>query len=134
MKYAFFLILAAALIIPANCRAEEEVTHTTTPLPEIKKAVVEEKAFLIDCRESDEWDNGHLKDAHFMPLSRLKEMKEAPAEFPRDKPIYIHCAVGGRALQAAKILKKMGYDTRPIKATPEQLIKDGGFQEALKAK
>jgi phage shock protein E len=131
---AFSLILAAALILGTACRAEEEVTHTKTPLKEIKKAVDEDKAWLVDCRESEEWDEGHLKDAHFLPLSRLKEMKEAPSELPKDKPIYIHCAVGGRALTAAKILKKMGYDTRPIKASPEQLIKDGGFPEALKAK
>ena len=131
---AFSLILAAALIVGTACRAEEEVTHTKIPLNEIKKAVDEDKAWLIDCRESAEWEEGHLKDAHFLPLSKLKEMKEAPRELPRDKPIFIHCMVGGRALEAARILKSMGYDPRPIKASPEQLIKDGGFQEARKAK
>ena len=131
---AFALMLAVALFFGTVCRAEEEVTHTKTPLKEIQKAVEENKAYLIDCRESEEWEGGHLKDAHFLPLSRIKEMKEAPSELPKDKPIYIHCAVGGRALESAKILKKMGYDTRPIKATPDELIKDGGFKEALKTK
>ena len=128
------LILAAVLIVGRICRAEEEVTHSTTPLKEIKKLVDDDKAWLVDCREVEEWDGGHIKDAHFLPLSRLKDMKEAPAELPKDKPIYIHCMVGGRALEAAKILKKMGYDPRPIKANPTQLINDGGFKEALKTK
>jgi phage shock protein E len=130
----FALIFAAALLAGTACRAEEAVTHSTTPLNEIKKAVDEDKAWLIDCREVDEWENGHVRDAHFLPLSSVKEMKQAPSELPKDKPIYIHCAVGARALAAAKILKAMGYDARPIKANVQQLVKDGGFKEAIKTK
>jgi phage shock protein E len=138
MKANFILaatLLAITVVAAADCRAEEEeVTHTKTPLTEIKKAIDDDKAWLVDCREIKEWEDGHLTDAHFMPLSKLKESKDTASVLPKDKPIYVHCAVGVRALAAAKILKKMGYYARPIKATPDQLIKDGGFKEALKTK
>ena len=131
---AIAVLFAAALLLGSGCRAEEEITHSKTPLKEIQKAVEENKAFLIDCRESEEWENGHVRDAHFLPLSRIKDMKEAPSELPKDKPIYIHCVSGARALDAARVLSKMGYDARPIKANAELLIKEGGFKEALKTK
>jgi rhodanese-related sulfurtransferase len=131
-----FATAAFAEDAPAGdaAKPEQELTHTQLPLKDIKKQVEEGKAVLIDCREQDEWDDGHLRDAVFVPLSKLKEAQQVPSHLPKDKPVYVHCAVGGRALTAGKILKKLGYDPRPVKAGVEELVKDGGFKEALKAK
>ncbi len=38
---------------------------------EVKKAIADGKAVLIDVREVDEWKEGHLKDAKNLPLSEL---------------------------------------------------------------
>ena len=49
--------------------------------------------------------------------------------WPKDKPIYLHCASGVRCLQAAEILKKQGYDARPLKDGYKDLV-DKGFVKA----
>jgi rhodanese-related sulfurtransferase len=118
-----------------NASAEEkEVKHDSTPLNEIHKQVDENKAKLIDCRELKEWEAGHIRDAMSLPLSKVEEEGwKAPTELPKDKPLYIHCAVGARAITVAKILIAQGYDARPITANVAALVKDGGFKEALKS-
>ena len=88
----------------------------------------EKKAILVDVREEEEWDAGHLADARLLPLSQL-EKGVAPEKLAKtlskDKIIYLHCAAGGRCLTAADALKKQGYDARPLKPGYKQLLKSG---------
>jgi len=63
------------------------------------------KAQLIDVREPNEFDNGHILGARNIPLSQLKFRK---AEVRKDKPVYLYCQNGVRATRAAAILKKHG--------------------------
>jgi len=129
---AFVIFIAACALHVAALAEEKELKHDSTDLKEIKKQIEDGKAELVDCREQDEWDEGHLRDARFLPLSKA-EKSQIPAEIPKDKPVYVHCMVGARALTVAKILVKLGYDARAIKAGPDEL-KEAGFKEALKAK
>ena len=47
------------------------------------------------------------------------------ALLPKDKIIYCHCLVGGRCLEAARLLQPLGYDVRPLKAGYPSLVKAG---------
>lgn len=102
--------------------------HTSDTLEAVKKGLADKKAVLIDVRELEEWNNGHLVDALLLPLSELKA--GVPAEklkklLPTDKVIYLHCAAGGRCLKAADLLKAAGYETRPLRDGYKDLIKAG---------
>jgi len=150
MKY-FLLILGFLL---AGCGAGEETTtgtvdsnetgsdpssplkHTKDSLELIQKRLTNEEAILIDVREQDEWDEGHLESALLMPLSKLEERKgkdgfaaEIAGPLSKDKIIYCHCAAGVRVIPASAILHKLGYDIRPLKAGYDALLK-AGFQKA----
>jgi len=106
--------------------------HTKDTLDDVKKNVAAGKAVIVDVREQSEWDAGHLKDAKFIPQSKLKVQAELAAllkDLPKDKVIYTHCKAGGRALACGDILKKQGYDVRPLKPGYEDLIK-AGFEKA----
>ncbi len=65
-------------------------------------------AYLIDVREQDEWDAGHIEGAQFMPLSALMQ-NPAGAEIPADKDIVLYCAKGRRSQHAAEILSAQGH-------------------------
>ena len=73
---------------------------------------------LVDVREQREWDAGHLDGAVFLPLSRLRRASasQLARKLPRSKILYVHCRSGGRARTAAGLLRKHGYDARPLKA------------------
>ena len=117
----------AAMTFPAYA-----ADHTKDTPAEVKKAVADDKAVLIDVREGDEWKNGHIQNAKHLPLSDLKA--GVPAEklktlIPADKIVYLHCAAGGRCLKAADLLKAAGYEVRPLKPGYDDLIK-AGFPKA----
>jgi rhodanese-related sulfurtransferase len=123
------LLVAAAVLLPAPAFAAE---HTRDSLATVQRGVAEQKAVLVDVREKEEWEDGHLRDARLLPLSTLERgvAKEDLARvLPQDKVIYLHCALGGRCLQAAALLKKHGYDVRPLKQGFDALL-DAGFPGA----
>lgn len=61
---------------------------------------------VIDVREQDEWDEGHLAEASLVPLGELAERRHelAPAA-----PLVIVCRSGRRSLVAADYLRQMGF-------------------------
>lgn len=92
------------------------------------------KAVLIDVREPDEWDDGHLAAASLLPLSRIEKGVSADQLgkiAPAGKIIYLHCAYGSRCLSAADELKRLGRDIRPLKHGYDDLVK-AGFKPAGK--
>ena len=77
-------------------------------LDEIKDGLADGEVQLLDVREQDEWDAGHLAGATLVTLSGLRAGK-CPAGLDKSKPIYIHCRSGRRVLEAAPLLEKLGF-------------------------
>ena len=105
--------------------------HTVDTIDTVRQLVTEKSAVLVDVREQDEWNAGHLADAAFLPLSSLQGPGLAAAlqKLPKDKPVYLHCKSGGRVLMCAEILQGKGYDIRPLRAGYESLLQ-AGFKKA----
>ena len=64
------------------------------------------KAQLIDVREPNEFDNGHILGARNIPLSQMKARLQ---EIRPDKPVYLYCQSGMRSGRAAQLLHRKGY-------------------------
>lgn len=64
------------------------------------------KAQLIDVREPNEYDGGHILGARNIPMSQLKTRLK---EIRPDKPVYLYCQSGLRSGRAAQLLYKNGY-------------------------
>ena len=63
---------------------------------------------LADVREKNEWDEGHLPGAAFVPKSYLEQWAED--RLPnKDKPTILYCAGGVRSVMAADTLQQLGY-------------------------
>ena len=63
--------------------------------------------FVLDVRTQAEWANGHIPRAHLVPVDELEDrLRELP---PKDARILVHCAAGGRSLQACQMLAEHGY-------------------------
>ena len=101
------------------------------PLDQVKAEMAKKEAVLVDVREQKEWDEGHIEGAVFLPLSKLRDAsnEELAGKLPAKKILYVHCRSGGRARTAAGILKKQGFDARPLKAGFTEL-RDAGFTPA----
>ena len=94
----------------------------------VKRAVAEKKAILVDVREQEEWEQGHVVGAKLLPLSLLEKgvkAEDLARVIPKGTVVYCHCLAGGRCLEAAKILAPLGYDVRALKPGYPQLEKAG---------
>ncbi|WP_332649062.1 FAD-dependent oxidoreductase [Lysinibacillus sp. 54212] len=69
--------------------------------------LVESHAVIIDVREENEFENGHLKGAKNIPLSRFRERMH---EIPKDVPVYLHCRSSQRSYNAVMALENSGYE------------------------
>ena len=65
-------------------------------------------ALIVDVRDKEEWNEGHIEGAIHLPRSFL-EMKAEQALRDRGAPIIVHCAGGVRSLLAAESLRRLGY-------------------------
>lgn len=71
-------------------------------LEQIKKGV------LLDVRTAEEYAQRHADGSRLVPLDKLATTDLGLA---KDTPIFVHCEKGGRAEQAAMILREQGYAT-----------------------
>lgn len=125
------LLVGTAILSPTTTLAVE---HTRDSLATVQSSLAAQKAVLVDVREKDEWEEGHLRDARLLPLSTLRpgvRDLDLTKVLPKDKVIYLHCAAGGRCVQAATLLKKQGYDVRPLKSGFDALL-EAGFPAAMR--
>lgn len=126
-KYLAILFAAVLFTLPAI-----GADLTNDPLPTVQSNLASNKAVLVDVREKMEWEDGHIEGAVLLPLSTLKQGADArqlAQQLPKDKIIYTHCVVGKRALAAANILEKLGYQVRALKPGYDELVK-AGFPKA----
>jgi rhodanese-related sulfurtransferase len=75
-------------------------------LPDEPAATVPDGAWLLDVREDDEWDAGHVSGARHIPLGQLGARAD---EVPQDQLVYVICRSGGRSARAAQALAGAGW-------------------------
>src|SRR5437870_13876381 len=63
---------------------------------------------LVDGREGDEWEQGHLDKALFLPRGFL-EVKADKTLTDKNQTVVVYCAGGVRSALAAKTLQDLGY-------------------------
>ena len=77
---------------------------TEIPVNELT-TLVENGSLVVDVREPDEYESGHIPGAVLVPLSTVLTNK---SEFESDETIYVVCRSGGRSMQACEMLHDVG--------------------------
>jgi hydroxyacylglutathione hydrolase len=72
----------------------------------IADEVMKREVLVLDVRNQDEWDDGHIPGALHIMLGTLPRRL---AEIPAEKPILVQCRSGARSAIAASILKAHGF-------------------------
>lgn len=116
MKYllSFFLLI----FINFGCSQIKEKAITEISQDELKTI------FLLDVRTPEEFTAGHIANAININLFDEDFEKKSIQQLPKNKTIYVYCAVGARSAKATIKLAALGYTIINLK---------GGF-DAYKAK
>lgn len=79
-----------------------------TVTPEEARALIEtdKNLLLVDVRNPAELREGAIADSTLMPLMDIVKGKTV---LPKDRPILLICAVGGRSLALGKLMSQYGW-------------------------
>ena len=77
---------------------------------------------LVDVREPDEYDAGHVPSAVNLPLS---ELPARLAEVPTGTPVHVICQAGGRSARATELLTSHGVDAINVDGGTNAWIQQG---------
>lgn len=78
--------------------------------------------YVIDVRESFEWEDGHVPQAKHIPLNSIPDTF---GDLPKDKKIWIICASGGRSMTAANYLEQQGLNCVSVEGGTSAWIDSG---------
>lgn len=67
------------------------------------------KTIIIDVRETEEYDEGHVAGALNIPPSELMAGAKELNDIPKDTKIIVYCRTGSRSNVAKHILSDLGY-------------------------
>jgi rhodanese-related sulfurtransferase len=101
-------------------------------VPGVPAGGVPDDAFLLDVREPDEWEAGHVPGALHIPLG---ELSARSAEIPQETAVYVICRSGARSARATAALTGAGWQALNVtdgmhgwEAAGRQMVTDSGAQ------
>jgi rhodanese-related sulfurtransferase len=80
-------------------------------VPQVPAAEVPADAFLLDVREADEWEAGHVPGALHIPLG---ELGARYLEIDSASTLYVICRSGHRSGRAARALAGAGWQAHNV--------------------
>jgi rhodanese-related sulfurtransferase len=69
----------------------------------------QQKAVILDVRENDEWNAGHIAGAIHIPLGEISNRIGELTKY-QNHPVITQCRSGARSAKAADILTKAGFN------------------------
>ncbi|HLH63991.1 MAG TPA: rhodanese-like domain-containing protein [Ktedonobacteraceae bacterium] len=89
---------------------EEAFPYTTIGTDEAKQKI-DAGVTVIDVRQQDEWDRGHIPQAVLVPLNGIYSFAKALKDLnlPEDQEIIFTCAMGQRSASASEIAMVAGF-------------------------
>jgi glyoxylase-like metal-dependent hydrolase (beta-lactamase superfamily II)/rhodanese-related sulfurtransferase len=81
-------------------------------LEELEQLLADDSVELLDVREADERDDGHIPGSRHLPYRTARAAAEAG--LLNGRPVVTICESGPRAAVAASVLQAMGVEARPV--------------------
>lgn len=74
-----------------------------------KQMMDEQTVIILDVREQDEYDSGHIIDAVLLPVGTIDEDRAAAVIPEKDSIVLVYCRSGNRSKTASAALVELGY-------------------------
>ena len=109
MKKIFPLFLLLALLTGCGSTAENTGTYTQISQEKAKEMMDKQDVVILDVREQDEYDSGHIKGAVLLPVGTINEASAAAIIKSKDTVVLVYCRSGNRSKTASQALVDLGY-------------------------
>ena len=74
-----------------------------------KEMMDTQEVIILDVREQDEYDSGHIPGAVLLPVGTIDETTAAEVIPEKDSTVLVYCRSGNRSKTASSTLAELGY-------------------------
>lgn len=86
-------------------RMFQDNSHLEIDVSQVDQAISQDTHTVVDVREPEEWQEGHIDGAVHIPLG---DLAARAGELPAGKPVYTVCRSGQRSITAFEVLESAG--------------------------
>ena len=104
------LFLAVILLVLTGCSGSEgENTYQQISQEEAKNRMDTSNVIVLDVREQEEYDTGHIPRAVLLPVGTISADTAAAVIPEKDSEVLVYCRSGNRSKTASQALADLGY-------------------------
>ena len=104
------ILLSSLLLLLTGCGGNtsdgsyEQITQEAA-----KEMMDTQEVIILDVREQDEYDSGHIPSAVLLPVGMIDEDTAAKVIPEKDSTVLVYCRSGNRSKTASAALADLGY-------------------------
>ena len=105
----FLLLLLLTGCGGTASNASSENDYQQISQEEAKEMMDTQDVIILDVREHDEYDSGHIPGAVLLPVGTIDEETAAEVIPEKDSTVLVYCRSGNRSKTASSALAELGY-------------------------
>ena len=109
MKCIFPLLISLLLLLTGCGGNAADGSYQQITQEEAKEMMDSQEVIILDVREQDEYDSGHIPGAMLLPAGTIDEATAADSIPERDSTVLVYCRSGNRSKTASSTLADLGY-------------------------
>ena len=104
------LLLFSLLLLLAGCSGNTaDSSYQQITQEEAKEMMDTQNVVILDVREQNEYDGGHIPGAVLLPVGTIDEAAAAEVIPNKDSTVLVYCRSGNRSKTASSKLAELGY-------------------------
>lgn len=105
--FLLLLLLTGCGETASNSSSEDDYQQISQE--EAKEMMDTQDVIILDVREQDEYDSGHIPGAVLLPVGTIDEETAAEVIPEKDSTVLVYCRSGNRSKTASSTLAELGY-------------------------
>ena len=101
--------LLLSLLLLTGCGEDSADGYQQISQEEAKAMMDTQVVIILDVREQDESDSGHIPGAVLLPVGTIDETTAAEVIPEKDSTVLVYCRSGNRSKTASAALAELGY-------------------------
>lgn len=101
--------LLLSLLLLTGCGGNTSDGYQQISQEEAKEMMDIQEVIILDVRDQDEYDSGHIPGAVLLPVGSIDEDTAAEVIPEMDSTVLVYCRSGNRSKTASSALAELGY-------------------------
>ena len=103
------LLILFSLLLLTGCGGNSGDGYQQITQEEAKEMMDTQEVIILDVREQDEYDSGHIPGAVLLPVGTIDKETAAAVIPEEDSIVLVYCRSGNRSKTASFTLAELGY-------------------------